>query len=233
MLHLSFEDLGFARAHQNLIHYGMPDVIYCPGKNIEQIVSMFLSLAEKGNNILATRADERIFDALLRTGRLPRIRFDKTAKTITLEQKKLDHITTVLPIITGGTADLPVATEAKVTAEIMGQEVEFISDVGKTGMYKLIMHLKKIREANVVIVVAGMEGSLPGIVSGMVDCTVIAVPTSIGYGASFMGIGPLLTMLNSTAPGVCVVNIDNGFGAAVSAVMINKKIQSEKSSLKL
>jgi pyridinium-3,5-biscarboxylic acid mononucleotide synthase len=211
----------------------MPDVIFCPGKSIEQILSIFIGLAEKGNNILATRADERIFDALLRSGRVPRLKFDKTAKTITLEQKKLEHLTSVLPIITGGTADLPVASEAKVTAEIMGQDVELISDVGKTGMYKLIMHLKKIREANVIIVVSGMEGSLPGIVGGMVDCAVIAVPTSVGYGASFMGISPLLTMLNSTAPGVSVVNIDNGFGAAVSAVMINKKIQGEKTNIKL
>jgi NCAIR mutase (PurE)-related protein len=211
----------------------MPDVIFCPGKSVEQLFSMFLDLSEKGNNILATRADEKIFDSLLRSGRLPRLKFDKIARTITLEQKKLDHITGVLPIITGGTADLPVASEAKVTAEIMGQEVELITDVGKTGMYKVIMHLKKIRNANVIIVVAGMEGSLPSIVGGLVDCSIIAVPTSVGYGASLTGIGPLLTMLNSTEPGVSVVNIDNGFGAAVCAVMINKKIQMGKSDLKL
>jgi NCAIR mutase (PurE)-related protein len=211
----------------------MPDVIFCPGKSIEQIISIFMGLAEKGNNILATRADERIFDALLRTGRLPRLKFDKTARTITFEQKKLEHLTSVLPIITGGSADLPIAGEAKITAEIMGQDIEMITDVGKTGMYKLISHLKKFREANVIIVVAGMEGSLPGIVGGMVDCAVIAVPTSVGYGASFSGIAPLLTMLNSTAPGVSVVNIDNGFGAAVCAVMINKKLAAAKNEIKL
>ncbi|HAL45946.1 MAG TPA: nickel pincer cofactor biosynthesis protein LarB [Phycisphaerales bacterium] len=211
-----------------MIHSGMPDVIFCPGKTTEQIISAFLNIAEKGNNVLATRADEKIFDALIRTGRLPRLKFDKIARTIILEQKTFEHSVSLLPIITGGAADLPVASEARATAEIMGHNAEIISDVGKTGMYKLVTQLKKLREANVIIVVAGMEGSLPSVVAGLVDCPVIAVPTSVGSGASFQGIAPLLTMLNSCSPGVSVVNIDNGYAAAVCAVMINKKLETAK-----
>jgi NCAIR mutase (PurE)-related protein len=206
----------------------MPDVIFCPGKTIEQIISAFLSIAEKGNNVLATRANEKIFDALIRTGRLPRLKFDKLGGTIILEQKRFEHISNILPIITGGTADLSVANEAKATAEVMGQPVEIINDVGKTGMYKLITHIKQLREANVIIAIAGMEGSLPSVVAGLVDCPVIAVPTSVGSGASFQGIAPLLTMLNSCSPGVSVVNIDNGYAAAVCAVMINKKVEATR-----
>ena len=227
MLHLPFEDLGFARVdHHRQMRCGMPEVIYCPGKTIEQIISIFSSLAEKGNNVLATRADEKVFEALLKTGRFPRVKYDKLARAITLEQKKLEQTKSVIPILTAGTADLAVASEAKVTAEIMGQPAEIICDVGVAGLHRLLTQLKKLRAANVIIVVAGMEGALASVVGGLVDCPVIAVPTSIGYGANFGGIAPLLTMLNSCSAGVSVVNIDNGFAAAVNAVLINKKIEA-------
>ena len=234
LLHLPFEDLGFARVdHHRQMRCGMPEAIFCPGKTTEQIISIFSSLAGKGNNVLATRADEKVFDALLKTGRFPQAKYDKLARTITLEQKKLTQTANSIPILTAGTADLPVATEAKVTAEIMGQPAEIICDVGVAGLHRLLMQLKKLRQANVIIVVAGMEGALASVVGGLVDCPVIAVPTSIGYGANFGGIAPLLTMLNSCAAGISVVNIDNGFAAAVNAVLINKKIEAGGSDTKL
>lgn len=208
-------------------------MIFCPGKTIEQIISIFSSLAEKGNNVLATRADEKVYEAMVRMGRFPKIKYDKLARTITLEQKRIDHTGKAVPILTAGTADLAVASEAKVTAEIMGQPAEIICDVGVAGLHRLIMQLKKLREANVIIVVAGMEGALASVVGGLVDCPVIAVPTSIGYGANLGGIAPLLTMLNSCAAGISVVNIDNGFAAAVNAVLISKKIEAGKTDIKL
>ena len=153
------------------------------------------------------------------------MRYEKLARAIILEQKKLKPSKTILPILTAGTADLPVATEAKVTAEIMGQRTELICDVGVAGLHRLIGHLPKLQRANVIIVVAGMEGALASVVGGLVSCPVIAVPTSVGYGASFEGLAALLTMLNSCASGVTVVNIDNGFSAGVTATLINKKIE--------
>ena len=224
--HLPFEDLGFARVdHHRQLRSGFPEVIYCPGKTNEQIIAIFESLASKGNNVLATRADEAVFDALAKTKKFPKVRYEKLARAIILEQKKLKPSKTILPILTAGTADLPVATEAKVTAEIMGQRSELICDVGVAGLHRLIGHLPKLQHANVIIVVAGMEGALASVVGGLVSCPVIAVPTSVGYGASFEGLAALLTMLNSCASGVTVVNIDNGFSAGVTATLINKKIE--------
>jgi NCAIR mutase (PurE)-related protein len=224
--HLPFEDLGFARVdHHRQLRSGFPEVIYCPGKTNEQIIAIFESLAAKGNNVLATRAEESVFKALLKTKKFPKVRYEKLARAIILEQKKLKPSKTILPILTAGTADLPVATEAKVTAEIMGQRTELICDVGVAGLHRLIGHLPKLQHANVIIVVAGMEGALASVVGGLVSCPVIAVPTSVGYGASFDGLAALLTMLNSCASGVTVVNIDNGFSAGVTATLINKKIE--------
>ena len=224
--HLPFEDLGFARIdHHRQLRSGFAEVIYCPGKTNEQIIAIFESLAAKGNNVLATRADEAVFDALAKTKKFPKVRYEKLARAIILEQKKLKPSKTILPILTAGTADLPVATEAKVTAEIMGQRTELICDVGVAGLHRLIGHLPKLQHANVIIVVAGMEGALASVVGGLVSCPVIAVPTSVGYGASFEGLAALLTMLNSCASGVTVVNIDNGFSAGVTATLINKKIE--------
>ncbi len=227
--HLPFEDLGFACLdHHRQIRRGFPEVIYCAGKSTEHIIEIFSALAEKGNNVLATRAEEDIFEALAKTNKFPNARYEKLAKAIVLEQKQIEPSKTVLPIVTAGTADLPVATEAKVTAEIMGQRAEIICDVGVAGLHRLLRHVENLQKANVIIVVAGMEGALASVVGGMVDCPVIAVPTSIGYGASFGGVAALLTMLNSCASGVTVVNIDNGFSAAVTATMINRKIEETK-----
>ena len=227
--HLPFEDLGFACIdHHRQIRCGFPEVIYCPGKTTEQIVKIFSNLAEKGNNVLATRAEEGVFEALVKKKKFPQARYEKLARAIVLEQKKVPSSKSILPIVTAGTADLPVAAEAKVTAEIMGQRTELICDVGVAGLHRLLGHLEKLQNANVIIVIAGMEGALASVVGGLVNCPVIAVPTSVGYGASFEGLSALLTMLNSCAAGVTVVNIDNGFSAGVTATLINRKIEEKK-----
>ena len=228
--HLPFEDLGFAHVdHHRQIRRGFPEVIYCPGKTVEQIVKIFSALAEKGDNVLATRAEEDVFKALTRTKKFPNVRYEKSAKAIVLEQKEIKPSKTIIPIVTAGTADLPVAAEAKVTAEIMGQRTEIIPDVGVAGLHRLLGHMERLQNANVIIVIAGMEGALASVVGGLVSCPVIAVPTSIGTGASFGGISALLTMLNSCAAGVTVVNIDNGFSAGVAATLINKRIEQNNS----
>jgi NCAIR mutase (PurE)-related protein len=227
--HLPFEDLGFACVdHHRQIRRGFPEVIYCPGKTTEQIIEIFGSLAAKGNNVLATRAEEDVFEALSKTKKFPQARYEKLARAIVLEQKELEDSEAVLPIVTAGTADLPVAEEAKVTAEIMGQRTEMVCDVGVAGLHRLFGHLPKLQNANVIIVVAGMEGALASVIGGLVSCPVIAVPTSVGYGSSFEGLSALLTMLNSCAAGVSVVNIDGGFSAGVIATLINKKIEANK-----
>ena len=226
--HLPYEDIGFACVdHHRQIRQGFPEVIYCPGKTNEQIVRIFSALAAKGNNVLATRAEEGVFEAIAGTGQFPLARYEKLARAIVLEQKQLTPSKSVLPIVTAGTADLPVAYEAKVTAEIMGQRTEIICDVGVAGLHRLLAHVPKLQNANVVIVVAGMEGALASVVGGLVSCPVIAVPTSVGYGASFEGLSALLTMLNSCSAGVTTVNIDNGFSAAVTATLINRKIDNK------
>lgn len=203
-------------------------MIFCPGKATEHIVLIFESLAAKGNNVLATRAAPEVFEALAATGKFPKARYEELARAIVLEQQDLPPSTTVLPIVTAGTADLPVAMEAKVTAEIMGQRTELICDVGVAGLHRLFKHVPKLQNANIVIVVAGMEGALASVMGGLVSCPVIAVPTSVGYGSAFEGLSALLTMLNSCASGVTAVNIDNGFSAAVTATLINKKIEAGK-----
>ena len=225
--HLPFEDLGFANVdHHRQIRRGFPEVIYCPGKTTEQIIEIFGSLAQRGNNVLATRAEPHVFDALAETNRFPQARYEKLARAIVLEQKELPPSKSVLPIVTAGTSDIPVAAEAQVTAEIMGQRTELICDVGVAGLHRIFKHLPQLQQANIIIVVAGMEGALASVLGGLVSCPVIAVPTSIGYGASFQGLSALLTMLNSCASGISVVNIDNGFSAAVTATLINRKIDA-------
>jgi len=203
-------------------------VIFCPSKTTEQIIKIFETHAARGNNVLATRAEPEVFEELAKTGKFPKARYEESARAIVLEQKKRKPSKSVLPIVTAGTADIPVASEAQVTAEIMGQRTELICDVGVAGLHRLFKHLPKLQRANVVIVVAGMEGALASVVGGLVSCPVIAVPTSVGYGSSFEGLSALLTMLNSCAAGVTVVNIDGGFSAAVSATLINKKIEAGK-----
>jgi NCAIR mutase (PurE)-related protein len=222
--HLPFEDLGFATIdHHRQLRRGFCEVIYCPGKTTEQIIEIFSNLAEKGNNVLATRAEKNVFEALRKTDKFPSLRYEKSGRTIVLEQNKLAPSKNIIPILTAGTADIAVATEAKVTAEVLGQRTELVCDVGVAGLHRLLGCLPRLKDANVIIVVAGMEGALASVVGGLVDCPVIAVPTSIGYGASFGGIAALLTMLNSCAAGVTVVNIDNGFSAGVTAALINRK----------
>ena len=222
--HLPYEDLGFARVdHHRAIRCGFPEVIYCPGKTTPQIVEIFDRLARTGHNVLASRASQEVFDALMATAKYPALKFHAAARSITLIQKPLAPSSDMVAIVTAGTADLPVAMEAKVTAEIMGCRTELVCDVGVAGLHRLLNNLDPLRKAAVVIVVAGMEGALASVVGGLVDCPVIAVPTSVGYGASFEGLSALLTMLNSCASGVSVVNIDNGFGAGYcAAVIINK-----------
>jgi len=225
--HLPFEDLGFACIdHHRQIRRGFPEVIYCPGKATEHIIKIFGTLAAKGNNVLATRAAPEVFEALQATGRFAAAEYERAARAIVLRQKELEPSRSPLPIVTAGTADLPVAEEARVTAELMGQRVELIADVGVAGLHRLIQHLPRLQQANIVIVVAGMEGALASVMGGLLSCPVIAVPTSVGYGSSFEGLSALLTMLNSCSSGVTCVNIDNGFGAAVTATLINRKIDA-------
>ena len=226
---MPFEDLGFACIdHHRQIRRGFPEVIFCPGKTTEHIIKIFENLAAKGNNVLATRAEPEVFEELSKTNKFPKARYEKLARAIVLEQNEPPASKSVLPIVTAGTADLPVASEAKVTAEIMGQKTDLICDVGVAGLHRLFKHIPKLQNANVVIVVAGMEGALASVVGGLVSCPVIAVPTSVGYGSSFEGLSALLTMMNSCAAGVTAVNIDNGFSAAVTATLINKKIEAGK-----
>jgi len=224
--HMPFEDLGYARVdHHRHMRRGFPEVIYCPGKTNEQIIGIFRSLAERGGNVLATRASEDAYRALADTKTFPSARYIKQARAIVLEQRKVEPLKTVLPIVTAGTADLPVAAEARVTAEIMGQPAEILCDIGVAGLHRLLDRLPSLYKANVIIVVAGMEGALASVVGGLVNCPVIAVPTSVGFGASFGGLSALLTMLNSCCGGVVTVNIDNGFSAGVTATLINRKIE--------
>jgi NCAIR mutase (PurE)-related protein len=227
--HLPFEDLGFANIdHHRHIRCGFPEVIYCPGKTTEQIVTIFAALAKRGNNVLATRADEGIYQAIGASAQYKDLTYDKVARAIVLKQQKLEQTKGFIAVVTAGTADLPIAAEARVTAETMGQRVEMISDVGVAGIHRLLRHTELLQQANVVVVVAGMEGALASVVGGLVSAPVIAVPTSIGYGASFGGIAALLTMLNSCSSGVTVVNIDNGFSAGFTASLINGRIENNK-----
>jgi hypothetical protein len=227
--HLPYQDIGFARIdHHRQIRCGFPEVIYCPGKTTEHIVEIFTELAKQGNNVLATRAEREIYDAIVATGKFPTVRYEELARMIVLEQGEQSLTENYVVIVTAGTADMPVAMEAKVTCECMGQSVEMICDIGVAGIHRLLGSketLATLHDASVVIVVAGMEGALASVVGGLVDSPVVAVPTSVGYGASFEGLAALLAMLNSCASGVTVVNIDNGFGAGYSAAIINRKIE--------
>ena len=221
---LPFEDLGFAKIdHHRHVRCGFPEVIYCPGKDIAHIVDIFRNLAGKGENVLATRADEKVYHALMETGEFSRVQYEPLGRTITLAQKETNPPEGVITIVTAGTADVSVAMEAKTTAEIMGQRTQLIFDVGVAGMHRIVDNLESIQTSNVIIVIAGMEGALASVVGGLVSCPVIAVPTSVGYGASFDGIAALLSMLNSCASGVTVVNIDNGFSAGYTASLINRR----------
>ncbi|NLZ38061.1 MAG: nickel pincer cofactor biosynthesis protein LarB [Firmicutes bacterium] len=218
--HLEFEDLGFAKLdHHRALRQGFPEVIFCPGKTTEQIVKIAERMAETTNNVLATRAEPHVFDALKKV--FPDAEYHQLPKAVVVNRQPEKETGMVL-IVAAGTADLPVAEEAALTARLMGSRVERLYDVGVSGIHRLFAGVDKLAAANVIVVVAGMEGALASVVGGLVDKPVIAVPTSVGYGANFGGIAPLLTMLNSCATGVAVVNIDNGFGGGYTAALINR-----------
>jgi hypothetical protein len=199
---------------------GYPEVIFCPGKTSEQVVTIMKAMLEKNSHILATRANAELFEVIKEL--CPEAVYHSTAKAITIKNKEIKHPETYIAVVTAGTSDLPVAEEASVTAEFFGNRVIKLIDVGVAGVHRLFHNLDVIKNARVIIVVAGMEGALPSVIGGLVDKPVIAVPTSVGYGASFNGLSALLTMLNSCASGICVVNIDNGYGAGYIASMINR-----------
>jgi len=215
-------DLGFARLDvQRPRRCGQPEVVYCPGKTDAQLVRIVRALAAAGQNVLATRATPAQYRAVRRA--FPRARYHADARAITLAVVPAPPPTGLVSVVCAGTADIPVAEEAALSAELLGARVERQYDVGVAGLHRLLRRLDGIRRARVVIVVAGMEGALPSVVGGLVDKPVIAVPTSVGYGAGLNGLAALLAMLNACVPGITVVNIDNGFGAGVAAALINRQ----------
>ncbi|HEY3424339.1 MAG TPA: nickel pincer cofactor biosynthesis protein LarB [Negativicutes bacterium] len=219
---LPYEDLDFAKIdHHRMVRQGFPEVIFCQGKTVDQVAEIIAHMAMHNQNILATRATREMYNATQAI--VPDAKYYETARLIFVQREELqfDDERFVL-VMTAGTSDIPVAEEAAITAEIMGNRVERIYDVGVAGIHRLLAQQQMMQQANVLIVVAGMEGALASVVGGMVAKPVIAVPTSIGYGANFGGLSALLSMLNSCAAGVAVVNIDNGFGAGRLASIINK-----------
>lgn len=218
---LPYTDLGFAKIDNHReIRVGYPEVIYCEGKTVEQVKSIIEVMLTKDNNILATRANAQMYEAIKTIH--AEAKYNAMGRTITIQKREERLTDSYIAIISAGTSDLPVVEEAAETAIILGNRVEKIVDVGVAGIHRLFAKMDIIRGAKVVIVIAGMEGALASVVGGLVDKPVIAVPTSVGYGANFGGISALLSMLNSCASGVSVVNIDNGFGAGYNASIINK-----------
>jgi hypothetical protein len=216
---LPFEDIGFAKIdHHRALRCGVPEVILCEGKSPEQVAGIAERIVAAGSSLLATRAAPEHFEAV--SAACPEARYHAGARCITVHREEAEPVGCVT-VVTAGTGDLPVAEEAAVTARMLGAHTKVISDVGVAGLHRLLAYRKELAEANVLVVVAGMEGALASVVGGLVAKPVIAVPTSVGYGASFGGVTALLTMLNSCAAGVSVVNIDNGFGAGYSAALIN------------
>ena len=218
---LPFEDIGFAKLdHHRALRTGMPEVIFAAGKTTAQVAEIFARMAQAGGNVLATRATREMFNAVHAVEE--RAEFHETARAITLLQAPTVPGKGTIAVVCAGTSDLPVAEEAVVTAQLMGNTVELIADVGVAGIHRLLAQKNGLQAARVLIVCAGMEGALPTVVGGLVNAPVLAVPTSVGYGASFGGIAALLGMLNTCSPNVSVVNIDNGFGAACIASLINR-----------
>lgn len=218
---LPFEDLGFAKVdHHRNLRNGYPEVIYSEGKTIEQIKEIVLRLIDKNNNIMATRASKEVYQAINEI--VEECVYYEEARIVVIKKREYKLSNKIITVVSAGTSDMSVAEEAAITAEVMGNKVERLYDVGVAGIHRLLSRLEILNRGNVIIVVAGMEGALASVVGGLVDKPVIAVPTSVGYGANFSGVSALLTMLNSCASGVGVVNIDNGFGAGYLASMINK-----------
>ena len=216
-----YTDLGFARIdHHRELRTGYPEIIYCAGKTVEQVREIVRVMSAKENNVIGTRATVEMYEAVKSI--VPEAVFFPIARIISVRKKEPEKPDTSIAVITAGTSDMPVAEEAAITAELLGNNVVRIYDAGVAGIHRLVDKLPDIRKCRVIVVIAGMEGALASVVGGLVDKPVIAVPTSVGYGANFGGISALLAMLTSCSTGVTVVNIDNGFGAGFSASMINK-----------
>ena len=224
--HLPFDDIGFAKVdtHRQM-RCGMPEAIFCQGKTLEQIRGIAHRMLAHGSDFMATRAGPEVYEALLKEA--GDAVYVPAARIITVRRSPRPELVGEVTVVCAGTADIPVAEEARVTAEFLDNNVRTLYDVGVAGLHRLLNHTRRLRLANVIIVVAGMEGALASVVGGLVRQPVLAVPTSVGYGASFNGLAPLLTMLNSCAAGVAVVNIDNGFGAGCVASLINHAGKSE------
>lgn len=218
---LPFEDLGFAKIdHHRLLRQGFPEVVLARGKRPEQVAAVVRRMLANEHNILITRADRKLYARIKHLA--PKARFHELSGAISIRKDNTVYGKGTILVLSAGTSDIPVAEEARVTAEIMGNRVEAIYDVGVAGLHRLMHHQEALRRARVIICVAGMEGALPSVVAGLVGVPVIAVPTSVGYGASFEGLAALLAMLNTCASNVSVVNIDNGFGAGYVASVINR-----------
>ncbi len=218
--HFPYSDLGFARIdHHREVRTGYPEIVFCSGKTHEQVKEIFKVMVEHENNIIGTRADKDLFEHISKF--FPDAVYYDIARIISIRKKEIVPPSSKIAVITAGTSDIPVAEEAAVTAELLGNNVVRIYDAGVAGIHRLVDKLPEIRGCRVAVVIAGMEGALASVVGGLVNMPVIAVPTSVGYGASFEGLSALLAMLTSCAAGVTVVNIDNGFGAGFSASRIN------------
>lgn len=222
---LPYKDLGIARVdnHRSLRN-GFPEVIYCEGKSLDELKTIVTEMLKSNNNILASRASQEVYEMIKELA--PEAVYHPRPKMIFIKQQEIEESSSKILVVSGGTSDMPVAEEAAITAEALGNKVERLYDVGVAGIHRLLGSLDRLDEASVIIAVAGMEGALASVVGGLVDKPVIAVPTSVGYGANFGGVSALLTMLNSCASGVGVVNIDNGFGAAYLASTINLQIEN-------
>lgn len=219
--HARERDMGFARVDTDRPRRaGMPEVVFCPGKTADQVARIIGALKEAGQGVLATRATPEVFAAVQAVH--ADARYHELARCITVEVKARAAPVGQVMVISAGTADLPVAEEAALTAEWMGARVDRVFDVGVAGLHRLMKHVPALRTARVAVVVAGMEGALPSVVGGLIDRPIVAVPTSVGYGMNLGGVAALLAMLNSCAPGITVVNVDNGFGAGVAAALINR-----------
>jgi NCAIR mutase (PurE)-related protein len=219
---LPFEDLGYARLdHHRALRTGFPEVVFCEGKRVDQIVEILERLTQKHPSVLATRASREVYEAV--ATRIPAAAYFDDARIIQIGMNSVEPTQTTVLVVCAGTADVPVAEEAAVTAGALGSRVEKLYDVGVAGVHRLLAARDRLNGANVIVVVAGMDGVLPTIVGGLVAAPVIAVPTSVGYGTGLGGVSALMTMLNACAPGIAVVNIDNGFGAGYMAHLINTR----------
>ena len=224
---LPYEDLGYAKLdHHRALRSGFGETVFCQGKPDEYLVQIYRKFVERDGEVLGTRATKEQFELV--KAAIPEVSYDPISRILKVERKKKER-TGCIAVCTGGTADIPVAEEAAQTAEYFGSYVDRIYDVGVAGVHRLLSHVEELQAARVIVAVAGMEGALPGVVAGLVSCPVIGVPTDVGYGANLGGIAPLLTMVNSCAPGVSVVNINNGLGAGYSAALVIRQCLHETS----